>query len=268
MRLRLSLQPPNSGRLEIDYNYKLSAAIYSLLRFGSEEFASFLHDIGYKLNGRTYKLFSFALKLGRVKFTNGSIYLSSNQIQLYISSPLVDSFIQNFVIGTFQNQRIEIDSGSINSMFAINQVETLPLPSFEKETKFVLLSPMVLSTVRDNENGRSQYFFRCSDDIDEINRVFNQNLKSKYELLNSKKYEGSGLILKWDERYIRRKLSENKRLTKKISIAKKGERPVEIIGIEVPFSLTGDTELMKVGYECGFGEKNSMGFGLAEVVND
>jgi CRISPR-associated endoribonuclease Cas6 len=33
-----------------------------------------------------------------------------------------------------------------------------------------------------------------------------------------------------------------------------------------PFTLKGDTELMKIGYEAGYGEKNSMGFGMAKVT--
>ena len=266
MRLLLTLEIQNSNVLPINYNYPLSAAIYKLLKFGSTEFASFLHDIGYKLNGKTYKLFSFALVTDKIKFGSKCIYVSSKQIRLYISSPLVDDFIQNFVIGTFHQQKIEISDGEIKLVFLIRQVETLLFPQLANTSEFILLSPMVLSTVKENGGNFSQYYFRCSDDIDDINRVLNQNLINKYELINSRKYEGSGLILRWDEKYISRKLSENKRLTKKISIVKKGERPIEIIGIEVPFTLTGDVELMRVGYDCGFGEKNSMGFGLAEMI--
>lgn len=265
MRLLLTLELIKTFQLPLHYHYPLSSAIYKLLKFGSPEFATYLHDIGYMINGKTYKLFSFALKPGKINFGKDNIYLPTPHIQLYISSPLVDDFIQNFVIGTFHHQRIEISDSSIKSALRIKQVETLPLPSFEKEMKFRLLSPIVLSTVRDKESGPYQYYFRHSDDVNEINRVLNQNLKNKYELIYSKIYEGSGIILCWDEKYIERKLSENKRLTKKISVVKKGERPVEIIGIEVPFTLTGDIELMKIGYDCGFGEKNSIGFGLSMI---
>ena len=32
------------------------------------------------------------------------------------------------------------------------------------------------------------------------------------------------------------------------------------------FVAHGDTELLKLGYEAGFGEKNSMGFGMVSIM--
>jgi len=265
MRLLLTLELTGLQRLPLNYNYPLSSAIYKLLKFGSPEFADFLHNTGYKLNGKRYKLFSFALKPGEIKFGNNCINLSSRIIKLYVTSPLVDNFIHNFVIGSFNNRIIQISDSSVKSSLLIKQVETISEPVFTNKASFRLVSPMVLSTIRKNENGSFQYYFRYSDDIKEINRVFTQNLKNKYELIYSNVYNGPGIELNWDKKYIAKKKAENKRLTKKISVVKKGELPVEIIGIEVPFILTGDADLMKVGYECGFGEKNSMGFGLTVV---
>jgi CRISPR-associated endoribonuclease Cas6 len=34
------------------------------------------------------------------------------------------------------------------------------------------------------------------------------------------------------------------------------------------FEACGDSELLQLGYEAGFGEKNSMGFGMVKVVKD
>ena len=54
MRIKLKLKSDSSS-LTCNYNYPLSAAIYKLLNFGSNEFAAFLHDKGYRLNGKVYK---------------------------------------------------------------------------------------------------------------------------------------------------------------------------------------------------------------------
>ncbi|MEI6848119.1 MAG: CRISPR-associated endoribonuclease Cas6 [Chlorobiaceae bacterium] len=32
-----------------------------------------------------------------------------------------------------------------------------------------------------------------------------------------------------------------------------------------PFRIEAPSELIEVGYECGFGEKNSQGFGMVKV---
>lgn len=34
------------------------------------------------------------------------------------------------------------------------------------------------------------------------------------------------------------------------------------------FVLKGNRKLLKLGYECGIGSKNSQGFGMVEVVDD
>jgi len=35
-----------------------------------------------------------------------------------------------------------------------------------------------------------------------------------------------------------------------------------------PFVVKGNKELIKFGYECGFGELNSAGFGMVKSKND
>ena len=268
MRLKLTLQKADGSTLSPNYFYSLSSAIYKLLHLGSHEFASFLHDIGYKLNGRTYKLFCFAMRFDSIKIINGEIHMLEKGANLYITSPLIEEFIRNFIIGTFEEQKIEISDSRIKCTFIISQVQSQPEPDFQEINYFKMLSPMVLSTVEERDNNLHQHFFRYNEDINEINRVFNQNLKNKYKLLYNSDYTGDDLILIWDKDYITKKLAEGKRLTKKISITKNDERPVEIIANEIPFTLSGNKELIKVGYECGFGEKNSMGFGLGETISN
>lgn len=267
MRIVLQLSS-NDKYLPINYNYFLSAAIYKLLHIGSPEFSEFLHTKGYQLNGKKYKLFSYALRFEKMEIIHSKILLKSPKVKLYVSSPIVDEFIQNFVIGTFQNQLIEISDHLLKTTFTIEQVESLPEPVFEKENYFNMLSPLVLSTKKESDGNLTQHFIRYSDEITEINRVLNQNLKHKYELIYNKQHLGEDVLLEWDKNYIEKKLKNNKRLTKKISILKNGIRPVEIIANEIPFILTGSQELIKVGYECGFGEKNSMGFGLVEAISN
>ena len=125
MRLSIRLRETSQNILSVNYNYPLAAAIYKLLRFGSEEFAEFLHEIGYKNAGKTYKLFSFALRFDRFKIINEKIKLTEPTVNLIISSPLIDDFIQNFVVGTFEQQKIELFGSGIKSTFVIEQVESL-----------------------------------------------------------------------------------------------------------------------------------------------
>jgi len=248
--------------MPINYNYQLSSAIYNLLRFGSSEFSKFLHDFGFKIDGKKYKLFTFALRFDKIKIENNHINLISPKVTLYISSPLIDTFIKNFVIGTFENKVIQITDKKLFINFRIITAEILPDPAFNNKMKFSLLSPMVLSTLKELNGNMQQYYLR-PDDTEDINRVLTKNLLNKKGLLNRNQILDEACKLEWDVDYLQR----NKRVTKKITINENGQFPIDIIGIQAPFTIEGDPDLIKVGYECGFGEKNSMGFGLVNIIS-
>ena len=114
MRLLLKLKTVNTNRITPNYYYPLAAAVYKLLRFGSKEFAEFLHSKGYKQTGKTYKLFSFALRFEKFSIESQIIKLLEPKASLVISSPLVKEFIQNFMIGIFEEQKIEKNILNIN----------------------------------------------------------------------------------------------------------------------------------------------------------
>lgn len=261
MRLKIELHSNNTKRLPFNYHYQFSSAIYLLLKFGSPEFSDYLHNIGYKLNGKPYKLFTFSLKFEKYTTNQNEILLESPRLYLTVSSPKIDEFIKNFVIGSFERTFFYISFGGDEHKFLIKNMELLPEPEFSGEMSFILTSPMVLSTVKEYNGKLSPYYLR-PDEKDEINRILTNNLRNKFELINQKTSTGS-VEIEWDENYIKR----HPRITKKITINENGRFPVDVIGIQSPFTIKGDIELIKTGYRCGFGEKNSMGFGMAEVAN-
>lgn len=243
----------------------MMAAIYKLLQLGSSEFSEFLHNIGYKLNGQSFKLFTFTLKFDDAKLFSNSLLLQSPFAKLYISSPLIDEFVKNILIGSFEKQRMEIYSENIKTEFAIRDVELIPKENFTIRNYFKLASPLVLSKKITLKGIDTKYYFRVEDNIEEINKSLNNNLIKKYEIINNKTYNGDGVELKWDKEYILSAQRSNKRLSKKTSILKDINNPIDVIGMFCPFLLEGDVELIKTGYECGFGENNSLGFGFAFI---
>jgi len=257
----------NSNLISANYHYSLSSAIYKLLNFGSPEFTKFLHDTGFGLNGKKYKLFTFALRLGKIKIFNDVFKTDNKRVQLYITSPKIEEFIKSFVIGTLRAQSLEIKANNTLTEFRIDQAEMVPAPNFYGKMRFLLLSPLVLTTSKERNGKMRQYFYRYNDDIKELEEKLNNNLINKYKLIHGQEYTGNGVKFFWDEEYIKRKEKNGKRLGKRILITRDIDNPISIIAMEAPFYLEGDTELMKVGYEAGFGEKNSMGFGMAAVAN-
>lgn len=267
MRISLKLRAIDSSLLPINYNYPFSAVVYRLLRFGSPEFSEHLHSIGFRSNGKAYKLFTFSLRFQYSNIVKDFFKLSSPYLTLDVSSPLIDDFIKNVVIGSLKSGKIELFYKGHCTYLSIEQMEDIPMPSLGSTLKFKLESPLVLSTVQMRNNKPTQHFFEYYENINEINRVFNNNLINKYELIYNKKFTGEHLKFAWLNDYIQKRIKNQKSLKRLIKIEKPNIPTINIVANNIPFMLEGSTELMKVGYDSGFGEKNSLGFGMARPIN-
>jgi len=265
LRLHLKLKTKQSY-LPINYNYPLSAAIYKLLQFGSQEFAQFLHSVGFKSQNRIYKLFTFSLKFNYDRIENNLFHLSSDELVVVISSPIIDDFIRNVVIGSLKRGKIELLHKDAQLYLEIEQMSESPHPNLSSNCNFKLLSPLVLSTKTERDNKLTQHFFEYYEDINEISRVFNNNLINKYEAIYNTNYEGEPLKFNWLTDYIQKQLKNNKSIKRLIKIEKPNNPTINIIANNIPFSVSGNVDLINVGYEAGFGEKNSMGFGMAQIL--
>ncbi len=249
--------------LTLNYNYPLSNAIFNLLRLGSEDFTNFLSEQGLDYTNRRFKLFTFALRFEKFRVIEDKIQFISDNVRLYISSPYIKTILRNFVNGSFARRRIFIDTPTIKSTFKIEGAEVFPNPEFTSGMKFLLYSPVVFSrTIYKNE--RKRYYYFKPDEMNEINYILNKNTLGKYYAIygeNNQKYEK--LSIEWDEKYVNSK----DRITKRILIDEFGPEPLSVVGIQSPFIIKGDPKLIETAYHCGFGEKNHLGFGYAEVIN-
>ena len=265
MRLRFKLKYEGEQPIPVNYNYFLSSAIYNTLGFTNPIFAKQFHDVGFITDGKKYKLFSFALRFEKFKIEKNRIKLLSPNADLIITSVLIDDFLKSMVMGAFSLQELNLTINREKFLFVIKQIEEIPKQNFSRKTYFKMLSPLVLSTHEANPELNSQYYLRYNDDVNLINRIFLNNLNNKYSLIKGKSYNGEGVKFSWDMNYLRHAISKNKNIVKKTTIFMSGNN-INVIGNIAPFYLEGDTELMEIGYEAGFGEKNSMGFGMATVL--
>jgi len=261
MRLKITLRSKKNSILGYNYFYSLSAIIYKMLQLGSPEFSKFLHDLGYSEKNKKYKLFSFALDINKPGRTSDYLILKNPISYLHITSPMIDQFVMYLIHGSFFTNNLELESDGYKTNFEIINIESVTEPEFKEEMKFKMLSPLVLSSKRMHNSKLNTYYLRY-DDHEEIQRILNSNLANKYKIISRKEYEGEGVELVWDNDYITRKEGN---ISKKYTIRTNDEN-IEIKGIMAPFCLKGDNELIKVGYWCGFGEKNSMGFGFTTNI--
>ena len=267
MRIKLTLRAPRErGYIPINYQYPLSSAIYTLLQQGAPEYAKFLHNQGYiGADGKPRKLFTFSrlfINPSQKPIRNLLPIAPNSTATIFVSSPMLGDFIQNFVSGLFNKQSIEINGLQQRTSFAIESVEAIEEPKFSRITRFRSLSPIVVTTLVDVDNKTQTYYYRPLDEG--LSDAVRKSLLKKYETVYGAKPHETDLEFVVDTDYINKRGGE-RNVSKLVALKEGYSDETKVKGFVVPFSLTGSEELMRIAWECGLGDKCSMGFGCVEV---
>lgn len=254
MRVRLTLQAGQPrAALPLNLNHALASLIYRILGQASAEFATHLHDEGFAdvtEEGRRFKLFTFSrLEFRRSHLSGGRLILDDPLIRLQLSSPVSD-FVEYFVTGLFQCEEFHLTG----TPFMLTEAETLPQPDFSVTRNFRALSP-ITETTRDEQN-RIRYL---SPD-DDWSEIMQRNLLRKYRALHGHDPAETELRWQWDQDYLQKVEAQGKRASVLVDI-----NGIKVRGWLAPFRVESSQELIALGYEAGFGSRNSMGFGMAEA---
>ena len=112
-----------------------------------------------------------------------------------------------------------------------------------------MLSPMTIrSTLYTKDGKRKSYYYNPFEE--EFSQLITENMKKKYFVVNGKLSNG-------EIRLIPIRTGKEKII--------KGDNDFIIKAWDGIYELTGDSELIKLSYDTGLGEKNSQGFGMWEV---
>ncbi|PIS29660.1 MAG: CRISPR-associated endoribonuclease Cas6 [Candidatus Marinimicrobia bacterium CG08_land_8_20_14_0_20_45_22] len=279
MRLKINASSVKPVFIPFNYQYQLSAAIYNLISKSSGDYAQFLHNSGFRLEDTTkksttakptdqnrivkiFKLFTFS-KLHFFPYSmNRNGFDGINEIEFIFSTPVSDSY-KHLVFGVFSDQIINLNFFGQNIAFHVDHVESLIEPVFISTHSFTCLSPITVSTSRTTPFGkREQHFLDYLQPEERIKFEENikQNLIRKYKVLSGKTVKPSKKFeFAFDMDYIIRKQGQ---ISKLIHF----KDDIKIKAFEAPFTIKAKPELIQTGYTCGFGEKNSDGFGCAEII--
>ena len=250
MRIQILADVGNGITLPINYNYQLAGIIYRFLAESDPEYASFLHNEGYAAAEKRFKLFTFSqLMAERRRIAGATIHFGST-LTWFVSSP-VERFLSHFADTLLTEGRLSIGQHELR----IRDVTVPRIPHFRSEMYFRCLSPIVMSTTRERDGERTMHY--CLPDDPALSELVRQNLIRKHEAIHGRSPYDDPLTFTFDETYIRKRKGRVTRL-----VDYKG---IKIKGIMCPFRVSGSPALIQTGYECGFGDKNSAGFGMAEV---
>jgi CRISPR-associated endoribonuclease Cas6 len=250
MRVKLILRVSKPATLlPLNYNHAVASLIYNTLGHASTDFAARLHDEGFSAGRRSFKLFTFSrLATGHSRVQGDHLLLEAATITMQIGSPLHE-FVEHFVTGLFQSESFNI----AGARFTLQQAETLPAPVFTNRMSFRALSP-ITESMRDEHSG-----VRFLSPEDDWSEVMQRNLLRKYQALHGHAPSDDRLRWIWDQAYLAEAARRGRRASVLTDI-----RGIKVRGWLAPFTVEGSTELIELGYEVGYGSRNSMGFGMAE----
>ncbi|MEM0506205.1 MAG: CRISPR-associated endoribonuclease Cas6 [Thermosphaera sp.] len=194
---------------------------------------------------RSFKLFTFSRLQGNYILDRAEIVFKP-PVKLCISSP-VERFVREVANGF-------LSSGNVNLYGKELRVASIEFPERAQIGDKVLcrtLSPItVYSTLSMGDGRKKTYYYSPLEE--EFSEIISKNLVKKVQAITGK--EGKGLV------NIRPK--HGSKLREYICMFK-GTVIKCWSGVYV---LEGCRELIEMGYEAGLGSKNSLGFGMVEVV--
>jgi CRISPR-associated endoribonuclease Cas6 len=250
MRFKVYLQPETKEiSLPYNYNYHLSSAIYSFLDKAEPAFSDFLHDYGFSSDRKSFKLFTFSPLLASNRRPLSDQLILKGKINWFISSPK-EVFLSNLVTGILGQGFLP----TLGHKLIVESVEVMAQPSLEGKTFFRTLSPVVVSTGETNPEGKFTKKYLSPADA-KFYQVLEDNLRRKYKACYGKEPPEEGVTIQFDSQDLSRGY-----ISKLIDF-----KGIKIRGWMGRFIAEGNPELIRLGYEAGFGEGNSAGFGMVEV---
>lgn len=262
MRIVITFKPErNNFLLPVNYNYELSSMIYHIMSLSGPRFTSWLHSRGFQLDGKKrFKFFNFSRLFFTEKEIQGDIIQAKGNFRMIFSSPIDESVLTNFISGMMElNEFLYLGNKDIGSRIKVQNISIIPHPNFEKITKYIMLSPTVASL--QDQNKRIVYLTPFDNHTSE---VLTKNIVNKYETIFMEKcpYE---INITFDKEYLESNW-EKGNIMKLITIKVANNSNAKIKGFMLPLSIETNPEIHKLLYECGLGEKNSLGFGMLEVA--
>ncbi|HNR26035.1 MAG TPA: CRISPR-associated endoribonuclease Cas6 [Methanobacteriaceae archaeon] len=194
-----------------------------------------------------FKYFTFSqIDVTRRKVIPGKgIVALDGKLNFLISSPH-NYLIQSMVEGYLDESEVIFKGNKL----MVEQVELLKQPTFTKNMNFKTMSPVVArikredGKVRDLNPGDLRFY-----------TALQQNLLRKYNSFYDT-YDG--------DEYVKIVPDVDSVKRKRITIEKNGNQTYHRAYL-MRFGMEADPQLVKFAYDCGLGEKNSMGFGMVEM---
>lgn len=269
MRLEISLQPLKPLDLPIHYNAHLRGFVYD---YFEPTVAAELHEHGYSIRGRNYKLFTFSRIRGkyhiynseekkqkRIVFKNrfsvqfSSVDAEDINLENKSKNPKADALL-GFAKQLLDSREPVTINDTKCDVISVNIMRT-PTIDISQPVRIHMLSPITVhSTYSFTDGKKATHFYHPFEEL------WAQKLKNN--LLN--KAEALG----WQ----RDRLDIKPDFIKPLNVTPNRQTTIIDMGITVKawygdYEISLPESLFWLAYKAGLGARNSAGFGMFEVIS-
>lgn len=267
MRILIKMLPLNEpASVPLD-NYPFAGLIYRSVWLAAPDYAEFLHADGYPAMTRResevrptefapdghkrFKFFVFSrLEQPGKRIANGRQWLGPRPVLWQVSSP-IDELIELLAEGLCAQEAVSIGDQDGVTHFTVTDVLEIPAPEITSQMRFRTLSPLFVAVDETGEDGRHRKHHLRAEESQFAQQVV-ANLLGKYRALTGQEPLEPGLEFGFEG------------IPKPQLVQYKGTHHHSYLGT---FVVSGSEELVRVGWECGFGEANSKGFGMVAACD-
>jgi CRISPR-associated endoribonuclease Cas6 len=229
--------------LPIHYKHIQQGLVYNWIN--DLNYQKFLHDTGFKIKNANYKMFTFSKFFGKTKYDSYSKLITFYDHIWFTLSSHDDKFLEYIIDKILFEENYKLIDQNV-------KVTSIKYDKFypEKKIKVKTKSPITAHISFKMENKTKTHFFGPMEE--EFGDIIRKNLIKKYEAYYGVKPENTDFSISPVGNNLKEVISKYKNFV--------------IKGWEGEFVISGSPELLRIGYDAGFGARNSMGFGLVERV--
>ncbi|MDR0912018.1 MAG: CRISPR-associated endoribonuclease Cas6 [Methanobrevibacter sp.] len=263
MRLKISLKGEDKLFIPFNYNHILSSIIYN--KIIDKDLANELHS------AHTFKFFTFSqLNIYNKNMVKNGFISRTGQINFKLTSPN-DYLIKSLVEGHLDDLKVNF----INQELFVEKIEILKDVEFKNKMNFKTISPIIVRIKKETDGKLKVWDLQPNEEL--FYRNLEKNLVKKYNQFynttpNEKENENKNKNKNETETEKRKEKkigdieinSQMRNVKSKRITIEKGNQKTFHRAYLMDINLKGDEDLIKFGYNCGLGEKNSLGFGMIQ----
>ena len=245
MRMKISVLSNKKIVLPFGYLSSIQGLIYNMIDKISSEW---LHEQGFKYEKRSFKMFVFSeiIEKGNVNQKTKELVFHES-ISFYFATPvswIIEQLAKNLIL----KEEFYLGKNRIK----LHSVEILkPVEILKNKIKVKALSPAEAhSTLLKGDGSKKTYYYSPAEK--EFSKLINLNLKKKWEAFYNEKCSYNVNVY-----------PVNIKKCREIYVT---EKETIIKGWKCHFFIEGDIPLIKFALDTGLGSRNSLGFGMIDIV--